>query len=66
MWSYKLFGASTVYFDKAKTWSLATIAAFETHSKKEGTNIRVGNLLTLEGNTFVATFSFPVPSIALP
>ena len=49
MWSYELFGASTVYFDEARTWSFATIAAFETHSKKEGTDVRVGNLLTLEG-----------------
>lgn len=49
MWSYELSGASTVYFDEARTWSFATIAAFETHSKKEGTDVRVGNLLTLEG-----------------
>jgi hypothetical protein len=49
MWSYEIFGGTTVYFDKAKTWNFATIAAFETHGKKEGTDIRVGNLLTLEG-----------------
>jgi len=49
MWSYELFGGTTVYFDKAKTWHFATFAAYETHGKKDGTNIRVGDLLTLEG-----------------
>jgi hypothetical protein len=49
MWTYEIFGGTTIYFDKAKTWNFATIAAFETHGKKEGTDIRVGNLLTLEG-----------------
>jgi len=49
MWSYEVFGGTTVYLDKAKTWHFATFAAFETHGKKDGTDIRVGDLLTLEG-----------------
>ena len=49
MWSYEVFGGTTVYLDKARTWHFATIAAFETHGKKDGTDIRVGDLLTLEG-----------------
>jgi hypothetical protein len=49
MWSYEIFGGSTVYFDKARTWHLSILAAYETHGKKEDTNIRVGDLLTLEG-----------------
>jgi hypothetical protein len=49
MWSYELFGGTTVYFDKARTWHFSTLASFETHGKKDDTNIRVGDLLTLEG-----------------
>jgi hypothetical protein len=49
MWSYEIFGGSTVYFDEARTWHLSALASYETHGKKEDTNIRVGDLLTLEG-----------------
>lgn len=49
MWSFELFGGATVYFDEARTWSFATTAFFETHTEKEDTDIRVGDLLTLEG-----------------
>jgi hypothetical protein len=49
MWSYELFGGTTVYFDEAKTWHFATVAAYETHGKKDGTDMRVGDILTLEG-----------------
>ena len=49
MWSYELFGGTTVYFDEARTWHFAATAFYETHGKKDGTDIRVGNLLTLEG-----------------
>jgi len=49
MWSYELFGGTTVYFDEARTWHFAATAFYETHGKKDGTNIRVGDILTLEG-----------------
>jgi hypothetical protein len=49
MWSYEIFGGTTVYFDKQKTWHFAATAFYETHGKKDGTDIRVGDLLTLEG-----------------
>jgi len=49
MWSFELFAGATVYFDKAKNWSLATAAFYETHTEKRDTNIRVGDILTLEG-----------------
>ena len=49
MWSYELFGGTTVYLDEARSWHFAATAFFETHGKKEDTDIRVGNLLTLEG-----------------
>ena len=49
MWSYELYGGTTVYFDEAKTWSLAAFGTFETHSSKEGSKAKVGNIFTLEG-----------------
>lgn len=49
MWGFELFAGATVYLDKARSWNLATTAFFETHTTKEGSNIKVGDLLTLEG-----------------
>jgi len=49
MWSFELMGGTTVFFDKAKTLSVSALAAFETHTEKEGSDVKVGNLLTVEG-----------------
>ncbi len=49
MWSYEIFGGTTVYFDEARTWHFAATAFYETHGKKDGTDVRVGDILTLEG-----------------
>jgi hypothetical protein len=49
MWSFELFAGTTVYLDAAKSWHFATTAFFETHTEKEDTDIKVGNILTLEG-----------------
>ena len=49
MWSYEVFGGTTLYLDKARSWNLALAAFYETHSEKEGSDVRVGDILTLEG-----------------
>ena len=49
MWSYEIFGGTTLYFDEARTWHFAATAFYETHGEKDGTDIRVGDILTLEG-----------------
>jgi hypothetical protein len=49
MWSYELFAGTTLYFDEARTWHFAATAFYETHGKKDGTDIRVGDILTVEG-----------------
>ncbi len=49
MWSFELFGGTTVYFDEAKSWHLATTAFYETHTEKEDSDIKVGDILTFEG-----------------
>lgn len=49
MWSFELSGGATVFFDKAQTWSFAALGFFETHTKKKDTEIKVGDILTVEG-----------------
>lgn len=49
MWGFELFGGTTAYLDADKRWSFAATAFYETHTEKEGTNIKVGDLLTIEG-----------------
>ena len=49
MWSFEVFGGTTVYLDKAKSWHFAATAFYETHTDKKDTDIRVGDLLTVEG-----------------
>lgn len=49
MWGFELFGGMNAYFDDEKRWHFAVTAFYETHSEKEGTDITVGDVLTLEG-----------------
>jgi hypothetical protein len=49
MWSYEAFAGTTVYFDEARSWHLAATAFFETHGEKEDSDIRVGDIVTIEG-----------------
>ena len=60
MWAYETSVGTTVYLDPARAWTAATSAYLETHGKKSGTTVslgdefalggvRVGNILTLEG-----------------
>lgn len=49
MWSFELFAGTTIFFDEAKSWSFATNAYWETHTEKKDTEIKVGDVLTLEG-----------------
>ena len=49
MWTFEPYFGTTVFFDKAKSWHVATRAFYEMHTKKRGTDIKVGDILTLEG-----------------
>jgi hypothetical protein len=58
MWSYEVSGGTTFYLDKQRSWSLATTAYWETHSRKDAEvqiedvtvrDVKVGQLVTLEG-----------------
>ncbi len=43
------FIGTTLYFDGARTLSLATTAFWEFHGDKDDTSVKVGQILTLEG-----------------
>ena len=49
MWSYEPFAGMTLHLDAMKSWSLATNAFWETHGTKKDTDVKVGQILTLEG-----------------
>ena len=49
MWGFEIFGGGTFYFDQAKSWHFAATAFYETHTEKKDTEIRVGDVLTIEG-----------------
>jgi len=49
MWTLELFAGGTWYLDQARSWSFSTLAAYEIHGEKKHTDIRVGDILTLEG-----------------
>jgi len=49
MWSYEVFGGATLFFDRHKTWSVAALGFFEMHGKKKDTDLKPGNILTVEG-----------------
>jgi hypothetical protein len=59
MWSQELQAGTTVYFDEGKKFSAATTAYLEMHSKKKDQDLKVGNLLTLEGGA-----AYNIPKIA--
>ena len=58
MWSHEIQFGTTVYLDAAKKVSAATTAYFEMHSNKKDQDLKVGNLLTLEGGV-----AYNVPKI---
>ena len=49
MWAYEPFLGTTVYFDEKRTVSLATTAYWEFHGNKKDTDVKVGQILTLQG-----------------
>ncbi len=49
MWTYEPFVGTTVYFDEKRTLSLATTAYWEIHGNKKDTDVKVGQILSLQG-----------------
>ena len=49
MWSYELSAGTTLFLDEARLWHASTLAGFEMHSEKKESEVRVGDVLTMEG-----------------
>jgi hypothetical protein len=49
MWTYEPFLGTTVYFDEKRTLSLATTAYWELHGSKKDSDVKVGQILSLQG-----------------
>ena len=49
MWTYEPFIGTTVYLDEKRSVSLATTAYWEFHGKKEDSDVKVGQILSLQG-----------------
>ena len=66
MWGNEFSLGSTVYLDKKRSWTAAANYAMEFNSKKEGLDIRVGDMATIEGGLgkkFFTKVQGPVPMI---
>lgn len=49
MWTHEFGAGTTVFFDPERKWHLSAMGYFELHTKKQDTDIQVGNILTIEG-----------------
>ena len=49
MWTHEFGAGTTLFFDSERKWHLSAMGFFELHTKKQDTDIQVGNILTLEG-----------------
>jgi hypothetical protein len=65
MWTHEFSAGTTLFFDQKKTFHFATIGFFETHSDKKETDVRVGNIISLEGG-IGKTFYKPIEGFPLP
>jgi hypothetical protein len=65
MWSHDLQFGTTVHLDQTHEWSTSGLATLELHSEKKDSDLRVGNILTLEGGTGRAFYE-KIQGTALP
>ncbi|MFT3823714.1 MAG: transporter [Chitinophagaceae bacterium] len=67
MWANEFSGGTTVYFNKMKTLHFSTLLSYEIHSDKKDTDIKTGDILTIEGGLgktwYHKTTGSPIPTI---
>lgn len=49
MWSHEIAGGATFFLNKGKTWHAAALPVLEFHTKKQDSDLQVGNILTVKG-----------------
>ena len=55
MWSHEVVVGSTFYLKEDKSLHVSALTAYEMHTKKKDTDIKVGQLLTIEGGIGATT-----------
>src|SRR5262245_359315 len=51
MWSNDFQAGTTIHLDENHLWTTSLLATYEIHSHKEDTDLKVGDILTIEGGT---------------
>lgn len=51
MWSRDLQAGATLRLDARRAWTLWSLATYELHANKRGTDVRVDDILTVEGGS---------------
>jgi hypothetical protein len=49
MWTHEFGAGTTIFFDPEKKWHFSAMGYLEINTEKQGTDIQVGNILTIEG-----------------
>ncbi len=65
MWTNEFSLGGTWYLDAKRSFNLSTMAYYETHSEKRGTDMKVGDIMTLEGG-LAKTFEVPLSGTPIP
>lgn len=65
MWGYEFNAGSTVYFDKMRSFNFSTVVFYELHQEKKGTDMKVGDIVTLSGG-LNKDFFVPVKGSKIP
>jgi hypothetical protein len=66
MYSHDFQGGATLRLDEKRAWTFSTLLTYEVHSQKKDTDIKVGDILTLEGGLGKAFYKMvggPIPRI---
>ena len=53
MWGHELALGSTIYLNTKKTLTVSALGSYEIHTKKKDTDVKVGQMLTIEGGAGV-------------
>jgi hypothetical protein len=59
MWAYEFSGGATLYFDKEKSWHFSSLLSYELNSKKKGTDLKAGDILSIEGWLIICSSRLP-------
>lgn len=66
MYANELFAGTTVYLDQKKMWNASSNFALEFHTSKKDTDIKVGDIATIQGGlgrTLYRKVGGPIPQI---